>query len=76
MYRLEVNLPTKKINQQMTFDLTAFDSQSKKPKATLDKIKLLSLFSGCGGLDLGFIGGFHFRNQKYKKNKFNLVLQR
>lgn len=26
-----------------------------------------SLFSGCGGLDLGFSGGFSFRGQEYKR---------
>ncbi len=39
----------------------------------LEEIKLLSLFSGCGGLDLGFIGGFRFRNNRYNKTKFEVV---
>ena len=30
--------------------------------------KVLSLFSGCGGMDLGFQGGFEFRGKKYNKN--------
>jgi DNA (cytosine-5)-methyltransferase 1 len=34
--------------------------------------KVVSLFSGCGGLDLGFNGGFDFRNLHFKKNKFNV----
>lgn len=29
--------------------------------------RIASLFSGCGGLDLGFTGGFYFNGQKYKK---------
>ena len=29
--------------------------------------KIVSLFSGCGGLDLGFTGGFNFNGQTYKK---------
>ena len=37
------------------------------------EIKLLSLFSGCGGLDLGFVGGFEFRSKTYKKTKFEIV---
>jgi len=36
--------------------------------------KVLSLFSGCGGLDLGFQGGFEFKDKKYSKNKFSTVL--
>jgi len=38
-----------------------------------DKIfKVVSLFSGCGGLDLGFNGNFNFRNLHFKKNKFDI----
>ena len=39
-----------------------------------DKIfNIVSLFSGCGGLDLGFNGGFDFRGLHYKKNNFNIA---
>lgn len=31
------------------------------------KYKIASLFSGCGGLDLGFTGGFEFINRTYEK---------
>jgi DNA (cytosine-5)-methyltransferase 1 len=31
------------------------------------KIKVASLFSGCGGMDLGAEGGFSFLGKKYKK---------
>lgn len=34
---------------------------------------LLSLFSGAGGLDLGFRGGFSFLDKQYEKHNFNLV---
>lgn len=37
------------------------------------QIKLLSLFSGCGGLDLGLLGGFNFKNRKFDKNNFEIV---
>lgn len=30
-------------------------------------LKIASLFSGCGGLDLGFTGGFNFNGQNFKK---------
>lgn len=36
-------------------------------------IKVVSLFSGCGGLDLGIKGGFHYMGRKYSKNLFNIV---
>lgn len=38
------------------------------------KIKVLSLFSGCGGLDLGMIGNFKFRNHHFPKTKFEVVM--
>ncbi|MDP1763172.1 MAG: DNA (cytosine-5-)-methyltransferase [Sediminibacterium sp.] len=34
--------------------------------------KVVSLFSGCGGLDLGFTGGFNFRDRHFEKNKFKI----
>lgn len=34
---------------------------------------VLSLFSGCGGLDLGFRGDFHFLNNYYAKNPFKTI---
>lgn len=37
------------------------------------KFKVASLFSGCGGLDLGFLGGFTFSNRKYSKTDFDIV---
>lgn len=39
-----------------------------------DKIfKVISLFSGCGGLDLGFTGGFSYLNRFYDKNNYDIV---
>ncbi|MDY4386840.1 Modification methylase HaeIII [compost metagenome] len=38
-----------------------------------EKYKLVSLFSGCGGMDLGFCGGFSFLNEEYKKTKFEIT---
>lgn len=37
------------------------------------KIKIISLFSGCGGMDLGFLGGFTFLGKKYSKNPFEII---
>jgi DNA (cytosine-5)-methyltransferase 1 len=36
-------------------------------------ITVVSLFSGCGGMDLGFSGGFEFLGKKYKKNNFDII---
>lgn len=35
--------------------------------------RVLSLFSGCGGLDLGLEGGFTHLGKKYDKNPFKIV---
>lgn len=34
---------------------------------------IASFFSGCGGLDLGFTGGFNFRGKEFKKLDTNIV---
>jgi len=39
----------------------------------MGKIKVASLFSGCGGMDLGTIGGFEYLGNQYKKNPFKIV---
>jgi len=38
-----------------------------------ESITIISLFSGCGGMDLGFLGGFEFLGKKYKKNNFEII---
>ncbi len=35
--------------------------------------KVVSLFSGCGGADLGIVGGFNFNAKWYKKLPYKLV---
>lgn len=34
---------------------------------------VVSYFCGCGGLDLGFRGGFKYHNQDYRKLPFNIL---
>lgn len=36
-------------------------------------INVVSLFSGCGGMDLGFEGGFNFLGKHYAKNPFKII---
>lgn len=38
-----------------------------------NKFKVVSLFSGCGGLDLGFLGDFEFLGKKYERNNFDII---
>lgn len=39
----------------------------------MKKFKVASLFSGCGGLDLGFTGGFSFRDKEFTKHNTEIV---
>ena len=39
----------------------------------MEKIKVASLFCGCGGMDLGVIGGFFYLGKNYKENPFEIV---
>ena len=45
----------------------------KKADTANNKYKVLSLFSGCGGTDLGFLGGFEYLNNKYSKRDFEII---
>jgi len=40
---------------------------------TMTKYRLVSLFSGCGGADLGFLGDFEFLGNKYAPLPFEIV---
>ncbi|GAA0608130.1 DNA cytosine methyltransferase [Paenochrobactrum glaciei] len=37
------------------------------------KYKVVSMFSGCGGMDLGFLGGFNSLGVAYKKRPFEII---
>ncbi len=41
-------------------------------KEVKKKFNVTSLFAGCGGLDLGFVGGFESLGKKYAKRKFHI----
>ncbi len=40
----------------------------------MERLKALSLFSGCGGMDLGLLGGFNFLNQNFKKHPVEIIM--
>lgn len=39
----------------------------------MEKIKVASLFCGCGGMDLGVLGGFSYLGEEYAKMPFEIV---
>lgn len=38
-----------------------------------EKLKVASLFSGGGGTDIGFVGGFEFLGEHYSSNNVEVV---
>lgn len=51
------------------------DFKTSRHKKSINKnktFKIVSLFSGCGGLDLGFSGNFDFRDRHFDKTKFKI----
>lgn len=45
----------------------------KKRTHGRESYSVISLFSGCGGMDLGLIGGFDFLNRHYERTGFNII---
>lgn len=39
----------------------------------MDKLKVASLFCGCGGTDIGILGGFDFLGKHYASNNMEIV---
>ena len=39
----------------------------------MEKLKVASLFCGCGGTDVGFLGGFDFLGKYYNSNSMEIV---
>lgn len=54
-------------------DYGSYQSKIGEQKKVKTPFSVLSLFSGCGGLDLGFVGGFEFLNKYYSKNNFKVI---
>lgn len=38
-----------------------------------DRVRVVSLFSGCGGMDLGILGGFTFHGRRYSRHPVDIV---
>jgi DNA (cytosine-5)-methyltransferase 1 len=39
----------------------------------MERLKVASLFCGCGGMDLGVVGGFEFLSTEYPRSAFDIV---
>jgi DNA (cytosine-5)-methyltransferase 1 len=60
----------RKVHQLPLFSLVSPASQVKVP---VRRFSVVSLFSGAGGLDLGFRGGFNFLGHSYERTPFDIV---
>lgn len=54
-------------------DLNTVNAHNVSAGTIANKLNVLSLFSGAGGMDLGFKGGFDFLGTHYEYNPFSLV---
>ena len=52
---------------------TCHDASSDARPASQSGCSVVSLFAGCGGLDLGFVGGFDFLGKRYEKTGFEIA---
>ena len=48
-------------------------ARKKNTKSSELKWSIISFFSGCGGLDLGFLGGFNYNGLKHKRLPFDIL---
>jgi len=55
------------------YDFNIIDSSKVKTKSNSKIYKTISLFSGIGGMDLGFLGEFNFLDNHFEKNPFDIV---
>lgn len=52
---------------------TRYPRGSQSADQRLSTPTVMSFFSGCGGLDLGFLGGFTWKNIKYPRLPFDVL---
>jgi len=53
--------------------LTNRADAKRAPKAKAVPIRVVSLFAGCGGMDLGFRGDFSFLGKNYRRLPFEVI---
>ena len=60
-----------KIGRNWTVD--SAEPYPVKARQAQKNLSVISLFAGCGGMDLGFLGNFDFLGQHYAKTGFNII---
>lgn len=59
--------------QMEFFNFLTLECDRQYAKSQKGSYHVASLFAGCGGLDLGFVGGFDFLGKQFRRNKFDVV---
>ena len=72
-YTVQINQDVDIVEEYQTSLLKPANYRDKIDEKFTKAINVLSLFSGCGGLDLGMIGDFRFRKNYYTKTNFEVV---
>lgn len=72
---MQTSLKKKPIRLQTPTPIVRKTSVVSKPKAVSSKktYKIVSLFSGCGGMDLGFTGNFSLFGNNYTRLPFEII---
>ncbi|WP_054745671.1 DNA cytosine methyltransferase [Amylolactobacillus amylophilus] len=60
-------------NNYFNLNYNTVDTRKIEVDETTKPLNVVSLFSGAGGMDLGFRGGFEYLGEEYDKNPFNIV---
>lgn len=60
-------------NNYFNLNYNTVDTKKIEVNEATKPLNVVSLFSGAGGMDLGFRGGFEYLGEVYDKNPFNLV---
>ena len=66
-----IHAPQKLVTKSSVFTNAILNPD--KATAQKKRVSVISLFAGCGGMDLGFIGGFEFLGKKYKRTAFDII---
>jgi DNA (cytosine-5)-methyltransferase 1 len=67
----DINAVTITTEPQLLLDF--YSHKHRKAESQHRPLKVASLFSGCGGLDLGFVGNFDFRNRHFGSTRFKIT---
>jgi DNA (cytosine-5)-methyltransferase 1 len=57
----------------VTIQTNKRNNMKRKATSKRNTLDVVSMFAGCGGLDLGFTGGFVYKDTAYSKHRFKII---